>query len=89
MLDLEKLQSLIGGQWNLQGRKPVITSVAEISEAGPNDIIYAVDSKRVDLVKASDCGLAILPKGELGGSMSTHLCGQSLSSFCSSIGIAK
>ena len=64
MLNLEKLQSLIGGQWNLQGRKPAITSVAEISGAGPNDIIYAVDSKRVDLVKASDCGLAILPKGD-------------------------
>ena len=63
MLDLNKLQSLIGGQWCLQGKKPVITGVAEIAEAGSNDLIYAVDRRRVDLIKDSECGLAILPRG--------------------------
>ncbi|MEE2925011.1 MAG: UDP-3-O-(3-hydroxymyristoyl)glucosamine N-acyltransferase [bacterium] len=64
MLDLNKLQSLIGGQWCLQGKKPVITGVAEIAEAGSNDLIYAVDRRRVDLIKDSECGLAILPQGD-------------------------
>ena len=63
MLDLNKLQSLIGGQWCLRGKKPVITGVAEIAEAGSNDLIYAVD-RRVDLIKDSECGLAILPQGD-------------------------
>ena len=64
MLDLGKLQSLVGGQWCLDGMQPVITGVAEISEAGPHDLIYAVDKRRVDLVKESNCGLAILPQGD-------------------------
>ena len=32
------------------------------AEAGPNDLIYAVDRRRVDLIKDSECGLAIFLK---------------------------
>ena len=64
MLDLNKLKALIGGNWYLNGRKPVITGVAEISEAQPNDLVYAVDQRRVDLIKDSNCGLAIIPQGD-------------------------
>ncbi|MBW7875510.1 MAG: UDP-3-O-(3-hydroxymyristoyl)glucosamine N-acyltransferase [Candidatus Cloacimonetes bacterium] len=57
-----ELASLAGGV--LVGTCPhPITGVSEIDDAGPADLVFAVNPRFVDKVKNSRCGLAVVPEG--------------------------
>lgn len=63
MLDFKKFQDQVDGDWYFCEAAPVISGVSEIIDAKSSDLVYAVDARRVNQVESSDCGFAIVPRG--------------------------
>lgn len=64
MLDFKKFQNRVDGDWYFCEKTPTILGVSEIINAGSNDLVYAVDERRVNEIQSSNCGFAILPHGD-------------------------
>lgn len=60
IVTVAQLKEVIEGEWNAPDDLQ-ISGVSEISEAKSMDLVYAVDEKRLEMVKSSSCSLAIIP----------------------------
>lgn len=64
MLDFQELKTRIDGEWYHCDQFPTVTGVSEISSASSEDLVYAVDERRVKQIMSSGCAFAILPLGD-------------------------
>lgn len=61
-LTLQELAALVGGQFvSREGVEPLISGIASVAEAGPEDLTFFGNAKYLSALKASKAGAALVP----------------------------